>query len=153
MGNQLFQPRHPRRLRGLLLHPGQPDRGSLPHGPLLRLQREIGEQRSGRLQPHLNRTNGTVRFEYGNANGSITTNTYTGWKSAPTQAASTLRLTRTTPTQIRLQLGGQAGRGYELSSSPDLMQWTPRDYLLLDGVGATTALWNFDGTRQFFRIR
>lgn len=101
----------------------------------------------------LDRVNGTVQFEFKNPNGPTTTKTYSGWKSAPALASTSLGLTRVSPSQIRLQLGGHPGRGYEISTSQDLQQWTRHDFLLLDAIGATNVLWNLSDGQQFFRIR
>lgn len=101
----------------------------------------------------LNRTSGTVQFEFINPNGSSTTKTYSGWKSAPASPPKKLGAMRTDASQIELQLSGEPGRGYELSTSDDLQQWTLHDVLLLDAAGNTNILWSVNDPRRFMRVR
>jgi hypothetical protein len=101
----------------------------------------------------LNRAAGTVQFEFINPNGSATTKTYSGWKSAPVSATRKLGLMRVAPHQIQLQLVGEPNSGYELSSSVDLAQWTPQDFVLLDSTGLASLFWNIDSGHQFVRTR
>ena len=77
----------------------------------------------------------------------------TGVQTCALPISTTLGVTRPGPSQIRLQLGGQPGRGYELQCSDDLATWTTADYLLLDNSGATNATITTTPARNFFRVR
>jgi hypothetical protein len=101
----------------------------------------------------LNRTNGTVQFEFVNPNGTSSTRTYSGWKSAPAARRSKLGAMRVDPSQIQLELSGEAGGGYELSTSGDLHRWATHDVVLLDALGLTNILWSLSDERRFMRVR
>ena len=100
----------------------------------------------------LNRTNNSVLVTYIGTGGTTQTN-YPNWQPAPSLATTTLGVARSAPSQIRLQLGGQAGRGYELQCSENLATWTTADYLLLDNSGATNATITTTPGRKVFRVR
>jgi hypothetical protein len=100
----------------------------------------------------LNRANKSVLVTYIGTGGTTQTN-YPNWEPAPALAVPTLGVTRPTPSQVRLQLGGQPGRGYELQCTEDFVTWTNADYLMMDGTGATNVVLTPTANRNFFRTR
>lgn len=100
----------------------------------------------------LNRAGKSVLVTYVGAGGTTET-PYPNWEPAPPLADTTLGVTQAAPGTVRLQLGGQAGRGYELQASEDLVRWSSADYLLLDDSGATNVVPVPTAGQGFFRVR